>query len=112
MGWVFLHRLTSEKIPTDMPTGQPDVDNSSLRLFSQVILHCIKLRFKTNQHRAKEETRDIETTLTPPNATQAPSEQKLMHSKLSLSPVTFICLVLSDLESLNLSQTPPSTSAS
>lgn len=73
-----------------MPTGQPDVDNSSLRFFSQVILHSIKLTFETNQPRAKEGTLDTETTLTPPNATQAPCEQELMYSRLNLTPGTFI----------------------
>lgn len=102
MGWVFLHPLTSETVPTDTPTGKPDLDNSSLRLFSQGILHCIKLTFKTNQYRAKEDTLNTKTTLTPPNATRAPSEQELMYSRLSLSPVTFIRCVLFAKQGLTL----------
>lgn len=33
-----------------MPTGQPDLDDPSLRLFSQVIVGCVKLTVKTNHH--------------------------------------------------------------
>lgn len=34
----------------DMHTDQPDLDNLSLRLFSQEILDCGKLTIKTNHH--------------------------------------------------------------
>lgn len=34
--------------PHNTPTGQPDLDNPSLRLFFQVILDCVKLKIKTN----------------------------------------------------------------
>lgn len=33
-----------------MPTGQPDLDNLSLRLLSQVIVDRVKLTIKTNHH--------------------------------------------------------------
>lgn len=36
--------------PTDMATDRPDLDNPSLRFFSQVILSCAKLTMKTNHH--------------------------------------------------------------
>ena len=34
----------------DLPTGQLDLDNPSLRLSSQVILGCIKLTVKATNH--------------------------------------------------------------
>lgn len=33
-----------------MSTSQPDLDNSSSSLSSQVILSCVKLTIKTNYH--------------------------------------------------------------
>lgn len=35
--------------PIDMPTGEHDLDNTSLRLSSQMILDCIKLKVKTHK---------------------------------------------------------------
>lgn len=41
--WIFLYQLTIKTIPKDTSTGQPDLDNSPIRQFSQVILDCSKL---------------------------------------------------------------------
>lgn len=39
--WVFpLEFAQLQKFPRDMPTGQPDLDSSSLRLSFQVTLDC------------------------------------------------------------------------
>lgn len=44
---VFPSQLSqSRQCPTDLPTSQPDPDNSSLRLSSQFILGCVKLEIK------------------------------------------------------------------
>lgn len=43
-GWVFPHHVReSRQSPTGMYTKQPDLDNLSLRFFSQVIFGCRKL---------------------------------------------------------------------
>lgn len=48
--WVFPHQLTqSRQSSTHVPTGHPDLDNSSLRDSSQVILVCVKLTIKTDR---------------------------------------------------------------
>ena len=35
-----------------MPTGQPDLNKSSLQLSFQTVLDCGKLKFKTEHHRS------------------------------------------------------------
>lgn len=37
-----------------MPTGQPDPDNSSLRVYSPGFPGCVKLTIKTHQHKLPE----------------------------------------------------------
>lgn len=56
MGWVFLHRLTSEKIPTDMPTGQPELDDSSTAIFFPCLVY-INVTLKTTHHCGLQHTR-------------------------------------------------------
>lgn len=46
--WVFLQQ--SRQDPIYVPTGQHDLDNSSLRLSSYVILSHVNLTVKTQQH--------------------------------------------------------------
>lgn len=46
--WVFLQQ--SRQDPIYVPTGQHDLDNSSLRLSSYVILSRVNLTVKTQQH--------------------------------------------------------------
>lgn len=42
VGYIVPHQLTSlRQPPTDMPSGQHNVDSSSLRLFPQVTLSCV-----------------------------------------------------------------------
>lgn len=49
VGLVFYHQLIIN-LPSDMPIGQPNVDNLSMRLSSQMTLGCVKLKIKANHH--------------------------------------------------------------
>lgn len=49
--WVFSHLHQSFFFNfSDISTGQPNLDNASLRLYSSAILNCVKLTIKTNCH--------------------------------------------------------------
>ena len=47
----LLTSLVISTTPKDMPTGQPDLDSSSLRGPSRVILHCVKLTIKNHAYK-------------------------------------------------------------
>lgn len=47
--WLFYPQLTRKSL-TDIPTGQPTLDNSTLSLSSQIFLDWVKLAVNNNQH--------------------------------------------------------------
>lgn len=48
IGWFFPYHLNLKKFPIDMHTTETNVDDSTLKLYSHVILHCAKLEINPN----------------------------------------------------------------